>query len=322
MKKLVLAALSASAAPCYGAQISVNQSSVNISGEIISDDFATFQSKTASLSNATVALRSNGGRLLPAIKIGEMIKTKGYTTHVPEYCASACTLIWLAGRQRYMSPTALIGLHAAYDAGNGVVVSGSANALVGAYLNKIGLSYDAVMYATSAGPDNIKWLTAADAQKYGIDVSVINAQSRPTLEQQALRVVSIYFANWSFSSSPQALADMYWDSAIYYGKLTSKQDIMTDKQKFIEQWPARTYKIRSGTTAVKCIGERATECGVTGVVDWEVSNPTKRSIGTTSFDYVLRPWPTGARPVNNNDSVELRISVENGKVLHGQVTDH
>jgi len=321
MKKLVLAALSASAAwPCYAAQISVNQSTVNISGEIVSDDFATFQLKTNPLSNATVALRSNGGRLLPAIKIGETIKTRGYNTYVPEYCASACTLIWLAGRQRYMAPTALIGLHAAYDAGSGVV-SGSANALVGAYLSKIGLSYDAVMYATSAGPDNIKWLTMADAQKYGIDVSVINTQSRPTLEQQALRVVSIYFANWSFSSSPQALADMYWDSVTYHGKLTSKQDIVTEKQKFIEQWPARTYKIRSGTTAVRCIGERATECSVTGVVDWEVSNQTKRSVGATSFDYVLRPWPTGTRPANANESVELRISVENGKVLYGQVID-
>jgi len=219
-----------------------------------------------------------------------------------------------------MAPTALIGLHAAYDAGSGVV-SGSANALVGAYLSKIGLSYDAVMYATSAEPDNIKWLTVTDAQKYGIDVSVISTQSQPTLEQQALRVVSIYFANWSFNSSPQALADMYWDSATYYGKLSSKQDILLDKQKFIERWPVRTYKIRPGTTAVKCIGERVTECSVTGVVDWEVSNQAKRSIGATSFDYVLRPWPMGSRPVHDDESVELRISVENGKVLHGQVND-
>lgn len=132
MKELVLAALSASAAwPCYAAQISVNQSTVNISGEIVSDDFVAFQSKTNLLNNATVALRSNGGKLLSATKIGEMIKTKGYSTDVHEYCASACTLIWMAGRQPYMAPTALIGLHAAYDASTGVV-SGSANALVGA----------------------------------------------------------------------------------------------------------------------------------------------------------------------------------------------
>lgn len=114
---------------------------------------------------------------------------------------------------------------------------------------------------------------------------------------------------------------MYWDSATYYGKLTSKQDILIDKRKFIEQWPARTYKMRWGTTAVKCIGERLTECSVTGVVDWEISNQTKGSIGATSFDYVLRPWPLESRPTRDNESVELRISVDNGRVLHEQATD-
>src|SRR5215471_10979984 len=146
---LAVAALLASVAwPCYAAQIEVNQSTITIYGDIDFGDFVTFKSKTSSLDNAAVVLRSNGGRLLPAIKIGEMIRTKGYTTYVREYCASACTLIWLAGQQRHMAPAALIGLHAAYDASSGVM-SGSANALAGAYLSKIGLPYEAVMYATS-----------------------------------------------------------------------------------------------------------------------------------------------------------------------------
>src|SRR5262249_11389184 len=151
MTKLALAAtLSASLAwPCWSAQIEVNHSTVTISGDIILGDFVTFQSKTSSLNDATVVLRGNGGRLLPAIKIGELIKMRGYTTYGYEYCASACALIWLAGRERYMASTAQIGLHAAYDAGSGMA-SGPANALVGAYLNKMGLSYDAVLYATSA----------------------------------------------------------------------------------------------------------------------------------------------------------------------------
>jgi ATP-dependent protease ClpP protease subunit len=321
MKSTLAMALLASVAwPCYAAQIDVNQSTITIDGDIDFGDFVAIQSKTSILNNATVVLKSNGGKLLPAIKIGELIKTKGYATYVQEYCASACTLIWLAGQQRYMTPTALIGLHAAYDAGSGMV-NGMANALVGAYLNKIGLPYEAVMYATSAGPDSMKWLTVTDANKHGIDVSVINTQTQPTLEQQALQVVGIYFANWSFNSSPQALANMYWDSATYYGKMTSKRDILMDKQKFIEQWPVRTYKIRSGTTAVKCNRQPVTECSVTGVVDWEASNQTKRSIGAASFDYVLRPWPLGSRALNDNESIELRISLENVKVLQRQITE-
>jgi hypothetical protein len=90
-------------------------------------------------------------RELGTLEIGESIRLKAFTTFVPENarCASACALAWLGGVQRYMAPGAQIGFHAAYNAKSGQE-TGVGNALVGAYLNKIGLPYEAVIYISQS----------------------------------------------------------------------------------------------------------------------------------------------------------------------------
>jgi hypothetical protein len=73
-----------------------------------------------------------------------------------------------------MGSRAQVGFHAAYD-GQTHQVTSSGNALVGAYLNKIGLPYSAVIYITSAAPESITWLSKPDAENLGIEVSLFNA---------------------------------------------------------------------------------------------------------------------------------------------------
>jgi hypothetical protein len=68
-----------------------------------------------------------------------------------------------------MSPQARVGFHAAYSSETGQE-TGVGNALVGAYLNKIGLPYSAVIYITQAAPNSMTWLSIADAEKQGIGV--------------------------------------------------------------------------------------------------------------------------------------------------------
>jgi hypothetical protein len=46
--------------------------------------------------------------------------------------------------------------------------SGWANAVVGSYLTRLGLSYGAIAYVTKAAPDEIEWLSPATAKQYGI----------------------------------------------------------------------------------------------------------------------------------------------------------
>ena len=127
---------------------------------------------------ATISLRSDGGSVVAGIQIGENIRLKGFTTVVAgdPRCASACAIAWLGGTPRLMSAEARVGFgfHAAYDNKTGEE-TGVGNALVGAYLNKIGLPYSAVIYITQAAPNSMTWLSIADAEKQGIDVKPLRS---------------------------------------------------------------------------------------------------------------------------------------------------
>jgi hypothetical protein len=169
---LLVAAPTARAATVDVVSLGPNKPSlVTVSGAFEPNDKDVFLRKIGSLTSAIVAFDSNGGSLLAGLKIGEIIRMKNFTTVVLDQtrCASSCALAWLGGTKRFMGATARIGFHAAYD-GETRQVTSAGNALVGAYLNEIGLPSDAVVYITTAAPDSIIWLSKFDAEKMGIDV--------------------------------------------------------------------------------------------------------------------------------------------------------
>jgi len=148
---------------------------VLVDGKLESGDGDRFRYTTAFLSSAIVSFRSDGGSVAAGIQIGEIIRLKGFTTSVSRdaRCASACALAWLGGTKRLMSAESKIGFHAAYTADGRE--TGVGNALIGAYLNKIGLPYSAVAYITQAAPRSMTWLSAAEAKKHGIDVELVGS---------------------------------------------------------------------------------------------------------------------------------------------------
>ena len=83
-----------------------------------------------------------------------------------------CGLIWLAGSTRYVGAAANIGFHGVYAAktGNPTAIG---NALVGAYLRDLGLSYDSIMWMVKAPAAKMDWLTSAKAEELGIVAQVI-----------------------------------------------------------------------------------------------------------------------------------------------------
>jgi hypothetical protein len=182
MRRSILAAcLLATVQPSHAAQIEVIDGKpelpiklpvIGINGGIEAADADRFQELASTRNNAMVFLRSGGGKMAPAIRIGEIIKAKGYVTVVREVCASACALIWLAGSKRFMTATARIGLHQAYTVTG--QADGAGNAILGSYLTRLGLSYSAIAYATQASPGEVKWLTVDDAKRVGIGLIVLN----------------------------------------------------------------------------------------------------------------------------------------------------
>lgn len=146
---------------------------VSVEGLLTPDDGDQFRAMTNALTKAVVVLSSNGGSIKAGITIGEAIRLKGFHSVVVGRCASACALAWLGGTPRSMAAEAQIGFHAAYNASTGQETA-VGNALVGAYLSRIGLPYKAVIYITQAAPTSMTWLTFSEAKQNGIDVTLVD----------------------------------------------------------------------------------------------------------------------------------------------------
>ncbi|MEP7173677.1 MAG: PAN domain-containing protein [Aestuariivirga sp.] len=143
------------------------------------------------LETAIVAFNSEGGNLSAGLGMGRAIRLKEFSTLVPKnsLCASACGLAWLGGFERLVEEGAQVGFHAAYITNNGQSQeTGMGNALSGAYLNQLGLTQSAIAYVTEAAPQNMKWLTAEDAKRVGIAMTIVssNASDAPLHDSASL----------------------------------------------------------------------------------------------------------------------------------------
>lgn len=161
---------------------------ISISGEITSSDARILSRLIDTSKKAIVHLDSIGGNLSAALEIGSKIRLSGASTSVSPgaECLSACALIWLAGSNRYMSQSSIIGFHAAYvDGETGPEEIGVGNAEIGAYLTHLGYSLEVVRLATIAPPDGMLYLSTDLAQAIGINPIVIDEDATETLSQKS-----------------------------------------------------------------------------------------------------------------------------------------
>jgi Clp protease len=64
-----------------------------------------------------VRLESPGGHIKAALEVADMIHARNLDTYVGRMCASACTIAFLAGHQRFATDTARLGFHQAHGPG-------------------------------------------------------------------------------------------------------------------------------------------------------------------------------------------------------------
>ena len=65
----------------------------------------------------TVALNSVGGWIHEGELLAQVIRQRGLNTYVEGYCASACTIAFLAGKTRAAAPSSRLGFHAGRQVG-------------------------------------------------------------------------------------------------------------------------------------------------------------------------------------------------------------
>ncbi len=291
-----------------------------LAGRINPGDAAQFAGLVVNPMRKTVVLlASPGGSVVEALAIGEHIHAAGYATMVPAeiQCTSACGLIWLAGTHRYLMSGSRLGFHAAYATQNGQVrESGVANALIGAYFTRLGLSLNAVMFLTSAPPEQIQWLLPEDAHRLGIAFTLVpDAQRQPVApaaessqppaasspravappvlqtpwsarERRAMDFVTHYYTLRSGSAAEaEQVASMYADMIYDHGQTRTRAQVMAARRLTVQLWPTRLFTTKPGSLAVRC----ADVCVVDGVIVWQVSNIVNqiRTDGVSTFSFTI-----------------------------------
>ncbi|MDB5649714.1 MAG: Periplasmic protein-like protein [Hyphomicrobiales bacterium] len=164
---------------------------VSVDGEMEFEDAEQFRQKTAALNEAIIAFDSPGGSAIAGIEIGTTIRMKGFKTWVSDgsVCASACALAWLGGSKRLVGTSAKVGFHAVFNKDTGAE-TGTGNALVGAYMARIGLPDRAIFYITQASPKSMTWLNFEDAEAYGIPVENFSPPSKSAKDPEPRRQAS------------------------------------------------------------------------------------------------------------------------------------
>ena len=294
---------------------------VRVDGDLALEDGEKFAATVRPLQGAVILLNSPGGSLMAGLRIGEIVRSRNFSTVVldDDLCASACAIAWLGGRRRYLAPKARLGFHAAYsNDGGGAAVSGAGNALVGAYLDRLGLSDETIFELTEAGPAGMLWLDVPTANQLGIaakpfaleDVSSTPAiaPNAPTFPAQ--RAVEFVHANFSAGSADAASAlawigSHYGKSIDYYGRAVPFNAVLAEKRAYVQRWPERVYIPAEKALAVNCApGGRI--CRVSGTVQYECRSYSRGAYAGGLASFAMTIDMTGASPI---------VISEDGRVL-------
>jgi hypothetical protein len=133
-----------------------------MTGVIGPGSYRQFRRAVARSKPDLIVLEGPGGILGEAIRIGGEIRRRGLTTLVDanSSCASACAVVFLSGRTKYMGRGAYVGLHSAsYMDGR---ADAEATSVMASYLSGVGVPRSILRRMARTAPDDISWLTRAE----------------------------------------------------------------------------------------------------------------------------------------------------------------
>jgi hypothetical protein len=139
-----------------------------VSGVIGPGAHMEFRAALARAAPALVVLDGPGGVLGEALLIAEEVRSRRLNTLVAtnRRCASACAIVFLSGRTKYLGSGAAVGLHSAsYADGR---ADPEATELMAAYLRQLGVPSGTLKRMAMTAPNQIRWLTTAEQKAIGI----------------------------------------------------------------------------------------------------------------------------------------------------------
>jgi hypothetical protein len=142
-----------------------------LSGIIAPGDEAAFHALAATMPSAIVLTTGPGGSVGAALAIGGEIRARGWATLVPEgaTCASACSMIWLAGARRMLAEGGRIGFHAMSIRQNGFAVeTHRPDVDLRRWLTELGYSDDTTATIVNTPSRLVHWLDRLELQADGI----------------------------------------------------------------------------------------------------------------------------------------------------------
>jgi hypothetical protein len=116
----------------------------------------------------TVALMSNGGRLREASQIAELVRARKLDTYVDTRCESACTFVFLAGKDRAATPNARLGFHRPSFAGMQAAAFDSATEGMLEIYREAGLPKPFLDRVAATDSSNMWYPTPQELEKAGV----------------------------------------------------------------------------------------------------------------------------------------------------------
>jgi hypothetical protein len=136
----------------------------------------------------TVRLESPGGHLQPAWEVAAIIRQRGLDTYVGRLCASACTIAFLGGRQRWLAPDARLGFHQAHAPG---FPSDEVNAFLKRAYEKYAVPPDFIAHVLRVVPADIWYPAQAELRAIGFTTGAPPAAMLPVGGGPSLRLTDL-----------------------------------------------------------------------------------------------------------------------------------
>ena len=118
-----------------------------------------------------VVLEGPGGHVGVGTRLGDMIKAHGLDTLTTEFCASACTEAFVAGKSRYLRDGAKLGFHAVSGNSENAIEMAKRRAIE--HMRAAGLTEDFIVRSFEAPADSVWYPTYDELREANVITEIV-----------------------------------------------------------------------------------------------------------------------------------------------------